>query len=275
MNLVLIVADSLRADSLGYMGHRNRTPNIDALASESRIYTRAYGVESNTRLNSLYLVGDKSLPLIHRRWKNPVLLHTNPLFEVLKPRLKRIDAGEDEPRQWRRMLSYLIGKPYAPYRRAANLNRIAVDTLAELVEPFFLCLWYMDTHIPYLPPVKMSLTDRLKASFMNRELIKSCYTGNFDFRRPEVRFLRGLYNQEIECFDAALGEILPVIPDDTCIVFTSDHGEGFMENGYMGHPKDKPENTHVPLLVKHPDMPHEVHDYPVNHGQLYDILGCT
>ena len=274
MNLVLIVADSLRGDSLGYMGHKNNTPNIDSLAKESRVYTEAYSMGSLTRLSSPYLVGDKALSSIHRRWKNPVLLHTNPLFEVFKPKLKRIDVGEDEPTQWRRILSYLRGKTYAPYRRASNLNKIAVRTIEEFTEPFFLCLWYMDTHLPYLPPVKMCLTDRLKASFMNRELIKSCYSGIYDFNRPEVRYLRGLYNKEIECFDSALGELLPMIPDDTCIVFTSDHGEGFMENGYMGHPEGKPEIRHVPLLVKHPDMPHEVHDYPMNHGQLYELLRC-
>ncbi len=43
MNVILIIADTLRADYLGCYGNECiRTPNIDRLASESVLFERAY-----------------------------------------------------------------------------------------------------------------------------------------------------------------------------------------------------------------------------------------
>ncbi len=42
MNIVVIVADSLRADHVGCYGGKARTPNIDALAAEAMVFDQAY-----------------------------------------------------------------------------------------------------------------------------------------------------------------------------------------------------------------------------------------
>jgi arylsulfatase A-like enzyme len=42
-NVIVIVADSLRPDHLGCYGSKVMTPNIDALAAESAIFTEQYG----------------------------------------------------------------------------------------------------------------------------------------------------------------------------------------------------------------------------------------
>ena len=47
-NIILITVDALRADHLGYMGYKNITPNIDALAKESIVFRKAFSVGPNT-----------------------------------------------------------------------------------------------------------------------------------------------------------------------------------------------------------------------------------
>ena len=42
MNVIVIVADSLRVDHLGCYGSHVRTPNIDRLASEGAVFDQAY-----------------------------------------------------------------------------------------------------------------------------------------------------------------------------------------------------------------------------------------
>ncbi len=48
-NVILISVDTLRADFVGYLGERVRTPNIDRLASQSFVFERAYSVAPWTR----------------------------------------------------------------------------------------------------------------------------------------------------------------------------------------------------------------------------------
>jgi len=43
MNVILIILDSLRADHVGCYGNKwIRTPNLDALAEESVVFTRTF-----------------------------------------------------------------------------------------------------------------------------------------------------------------------------------------------------------------------------------------
>lgn len=42
MNVIVIVADSLRADHVGCYGGRAKTPNIDRLAAEAMVFDEAY-----------------------------------------------------------------------------------------------------------------------------------------------------------------------------------------------------------------------------------------
>lgn len=48
-NIILITIDALRADHLGFMGYqKNVSPNLDALAKESTVFTNAFVVGPNT-----------------------------------------------------------------------------------------------------------------------------------------------------------------------------------------------------------------------------------
>ena len=48
MNIIVIVADSLRTDHLGCYGSSVRTPNIDALADDAAVFEKAYSENLTT-----------------------------------------------------------------------------------------------------------------------------------------------------------------------------------------------------------------------------------
>src|SRR5215475_4096714 len=58
-NVILITLDTTRADRMGFLGSkRNLTPNLDALASQSHIFTRAYShVPLTTASHATILTG--------------------------------------------------------------------------------------------------------------------------------------------------------------------------------------------------------------------------
>src|SRR3954471_12243475 len=73
-NIILITLDTTRADRMGFLGsQRGLTPNLDALANQSAIFTRAYSqtplttVSHATILTGTYpqfhLVNDFRVPL--------------------------------------------------------------------------------------------------------------------------------------------------------------------------------------------------------------------
>ncbi len=82
-NVILITIDSLRADHLGYMGYeKNTSPNIDALAKESVVFTNAYSNGPMTA-QSLISLSTSTYPLDYngpRKVERPRML----ISEVFK-----------------------------------------------------------------------------------------------------------------------------------------------------------------------------------------------
>jgi len=66
-NIILIVADGLRAQSMSLYGyHRQTTPNLDKLAAHANVYTRAYSNVTATQASLTTLLTGKH-PLTHGR----------------------------------------------------------------------------------------------------------------------------------------------------------------------------------------------------------------
>jgi arylsulfatase A-like enzyme len=97
--------------------------------------------------------------------------------------------------------------------------------------------------------------------------------------------LRGLYDGEIEFMDGCFGALVDGLKErgrgeDTAIVLTGDHGEGFFEHGSMGHAYGHwGEVTNVPLVLYVPGLAGElVHvDTVVSHIDIAptvaDLMG--
>jgi len=92
----------------------------------------------------------------------------------------------------------------------------------------------------------------------------------------DLAYLEGLYREEIAYTDHQIGELLAHLEslglaDDTLVILFADHGEEFMEHGWIGHTANLYDTLiHVPLIFHLPGRlePHTV-DAPVS---LLDVL---
>jgi len=124
----------------------------------------------------------------------------------------------------------------------------AVGWANDAEEPYFLWVFLMDAHNPYLSSSEYRSQSRL-----------SEFRANFEFWRQshETPFSDGLreklvtaYDDSIRYSDAFLGQLRAALPDDTVLAVHGDHGEAFGEHGTYGHePYLYDENVHVPFVI--------------------------
>ncbi len=133
--------------------------------------------------------------------------------------------------------------------------------------PFFIYIHLMDPHAPYDPPLSMEVKYAGQRVLDGRFTPKTTSRFITDLRRgkveppdeDELKILKGLYRGDVAAMDAVLGRILELLEgqgvlDRALLIVTSDHGEEFMEHGWLGHGTNiHPELTHVPLLLSYPD----------------------
>ena len=128
-------------------------------------------------------------------------------------------------------------------------------------DPFFLFLHYFDPHFSYLeqedfafredrPPYDGPIKSDMKIMKVKR-LRRS-------MKEEDLEELLRIYDSEVAYTDHHLGRVFDHLResgryDDTIIVFTADHGECFLEHGYIGHASILWNAVlHVPLIFKAP-----------------------
>jgi len=172
--------------------------------------------------------------------------------------------------------------------------------------PFFLFVHLMDVHAPYLPPegYDTMFGGPLEGGPTDFELNKKCNrlvlgksekffelveSGRFDrmkelditeedISQEELRRLVDLYDGSIAYADSQLERFVGELAADgtlenTVVILTADHGEGFLDHGRLFHSGDLvyDELMHVPLLMRFPKgIPAGVRvDVPV---RLIDVM---
>lgn len=81
------------------------------------------------------------------------------------------------------------------------------------------------------------------------------------FTAEDARFYRALYDEKIRLADSRFGELLNAMKEmglmeRTIFIVLADHGEEFMEHGYIDHgPTLYQEMIHVPLVIRIPGYP--------------------
>jgi arylsulfatase A-like enzyme len=128
--------------------------------------------------------------------------------------------------------------------------------------PVFLFINYFDVHDPYLPPrdyahefgdAPPELIRKTKFVFSTR--------GTVHLATQERNALVSGYDNSLASLDHALGELLNSLSrhpqwQNTVVIITSDHGEGFGEHGTYGHGSSLyREELRVPLIVFGPQIP--------------------
>jgi choline-sulfatase len=244
-NVVLITIDALRFE-LGYAGYpRNVSPNIDALAKKSTIFSRAYALASYTSKSLAPMLIGRYGSETHRGW-----LHFN--------RFTREDTFVSERLQgagirtlsvqghWYFFKNYGFERGYdvldtkatpadQPVEgdRSSNGDELSDRLISVLEDPkleteqFFLWSHYLDPHAEYIAHEE------------------------FDFGHRG----RERYDGEIAFVDHHFGRVLQALErrpfaSRTIVIVTSDHGEAFGEHDLYRHGFELWEElVRVPLVV--------------------------
>jgi choline-sulfatase len=258
LNVILITVDTLRAD-LGYAGNpRPVSPTLDALASRSTIFDRAYALASYTGKSVGPLLIGKYPSETHRGWG-----HFN--------RYTSKDTLVAERLQKAGIHTMAVHAHWYFTSPGFGLNRgfAVVDGAAQ-------------------PPsgtdqdndatvTGAGLTDAAIRVFSNPEHTSKRFFGWIHYLDPHSEYakhpgapsfgtgMRAAYDGEVWYVDRQIGRFLTFMgqqpwAERTAIVFTSDHGETFGEHGMIRHGVEIFEDlVRVPLLVYVPGIaPHHV-----------------
>ncbi|WP_224448734.1 sulfatase [Haloprofundus salilacus] len=295
-NIILLSADALRADHLSCHGyHRETSPILDELASESLHFTNAYSVSSHTReavpalltgkypdvaIGSDYrLATDTVASTLSKEGFATGGFHSNPFVSRAYGFDSGFDKFDDDLHLGQHKLIALAQRAFDKlrnrhYARAGEINDRSLEWVDSLdsEQPFFLWNHYMDTHGPYEPPGEYatlyrdeSISDREAASLYQRAI-----KDPKSITDEERQLLVDLYDAEIRYNDERIGEFLEELRDRglferSLLVFTADHGDAFGEHGYYEHPRYlHNEITHVPLVVRAPGVESDIVETPVS-----------
>lgn len=161
--------------------------------------------------------------------------------------------------------------------------------LDDTTGPWAACINYMDAHHPYSAREEFDNWDDGTIESVQdsiTEMPLGFYTGEDSWWRCEL--LEYLYDGTIRQVDHEIERVIRFLEerdelDDTLVVVTSDHGEGFGEQSNLrdvriaGHNVGEHEvNLHVPLLVKHPGSDQGSNDHrPVSLTAIPELLRRT
>ena len=251
-NIILITMDTTRADRMGFLGSkRGLTPNLDALAQQSAIFTRAYSqVPLTTPSHAGMLTGtypqfnhleDLGIPLGKDLPYAPELLHRHGYHTAAFIGANILDAkGGTAPGFDRGFDLYDTDfhDPRPGEDRYHNVERRAGDVADRALrwlsqhqtEAFFIWLHFYDPHDPYDPPSPF-----------------------------KERYTKEPYDGEIAYVDSVIGNLMETLRkrglfENALIAVAADHGEAFGEHGEERHGMFLYDETiHVPLLLKLPE----------------------
>jgi len=155
-----------------------------------------------------------------------------------------------------------------------------ISLKSELDEPYFLWVFLMDTHNPYITPREY------REELSGYQMYKTAIRGNRVLGGSEQRSqldpnmseefnnrVREAYRDSVRSVDSFVKELWSdVIDDEPVIVFHADHGEAFGEHGTYGHRKQLyRENLTVPLFVYHGNGSQKI-EQPVSLRRVFDIV---
>jgi len=157
------------------------------------------------------------------------------------------------------------GVPYS--RRIETTLEYGLNFLRSLEpnEPFFLFLHTYAVHDPYAPPEayvgrywsKPAPPDIWAPTGPNFGRF-NC--GHNTLSPAERDYFVSLYDAGIRYVDDSLATFFSdmasagISEDEITVVLTADHGEEFLEHGYLSHEQAFHHNVHIPLVVLHPSL---------------------
>ncbi len=251
-NIILITLDTQRADRMGFLGSkRGLTPNLDALARQGIVFTRAYSqVPLTTASHATILTGTypqfhgvnefgKPLPadvpylpeILHQRGYRTAAFVGSVVLDPAARTAPGFDRGFDTYDANFRTPTPGEDRFITVERRASEVIDHALAWLKKRpAGPFFVFINLYDAHDPYDPPAPYS-----------------------------ERFSESPYDGEIAYVDSCVGKFLSALhaqslDRNTAFAIMADHGESLGAHGEQTHGIFLYNETiHVPLFFRLPD----------------------
>ena len=146
--------------------------------------------------------------------------------------------------------------------------------LDALEEPFFLWVFLLDSHQPYITPRRYR--EETSALEMYYAVARYWHGATSDEQLPDHarEVIQRSYRDAVRSVDSFVGRLrADVDPYDPAVVFHADHGEALGDHGNFGHPQALyEENLRVPFIVNDRDHSTAV-DEQVTIKSLPSILG--
>ena len=233
-NVVIVLLDAVRADHLPFYGYsRSTAPFLSSLAARGVVFDRAYSASGWTSpataslFTSLYPFQHGVIWNVRRMRESQfrfsrVPAEVDTIAEAMKKagyatyavsdnvsasQLGGFDAGFDH-----------FASESDASASAVNRHVKAWKADLESGRPYFLYLHYMDAHEPYLP--RDGFDEFMKDGLPN----------------PRRDFVAA-YDSEIRLQDEKVKGLFEQLhwDNNTIVIVTSDHGEGFHDHGLVGH----------------------------------------
>ncbi len=287
-NVLLVILDTVRAQSLGLHGYdRPTSPNLDAWAERGVLFERAIATSPWTLPSHATLFTGRYPNELSADWQAPLDRTHATLAEVLSARgfvtagfvanliyctrasgLARGFLHYDDAHltPWSLLNAADLSRGLATWARtragnrqtmirktAEDVNGAFLNWLSRLDgrRPFFAFLNYFDAHDPYLPPTPF---DRR----FTPETGLYWLDDRGEYSTEELTALRDSYDNSLAYLDEQLGRLFAELERrgvlaNTLVIVTSDHGEEFGEHAAVGHGKSLYATLlHVPMLVSYP-----------------------
>ncbi len=301
-SIILITADTLRADHLGSYGYfRDTTPNLDRLARDALLFENTVTPMATTLPAHVSLMSATN-PMRHGVQKNGMRPAPGLFFfaEMLQQRgymtaafVSAMPVIRDTGMERGFELFVQPTDPndeYLPEVRADVMTERAITWLrSKPRRPFFLWIHYWDVHDPYEPlpsERKRYRTTKELLAWLEERGIHDPKEQKGPFFRTRTRGatdtisaveLYNLYDAEVHYLDSQVAKLMAALEalglyDESAIVFTADHGEGLLEHEWLHHGRIYNEELFVPLIFKLPAASHVEPRREQRFASLIDIV---
>jgi arylsulfatase A-like enzyme len=270
--VIIYLVDTLRADRVGvYGGSRGLTPHLDAFARDALVFPEAVAPSSWTRpsvatlLTGLHPLSHGVTTLESRLPEEATTL--GEIFQAVGYRTAAFSTN------WHILPATGFAQGFDDFLFLGNDDPSSAALHARVVQwldqrdsedPFFLYIHALDPHAPYEPPTHLRHrfapgVDRPGAG--STDDVKAIFGLEGEERATRLADLPPLYDAEVAANDESFGLLLDALSargllDESLVLFTSDHGEGFDEHGFLGHGNTlHRELLHIPLVLQLPLRP--------------------
>ncbi len=276
-NVLMISLDNVRADRLSSYGNpRLTTPNLDTLATRGTRFTDCtaqapFTPHSYASLFASLHVADLPVRERARGSRSDVVRAGLEEYHVTLPEMMQ-QAGYHTAAFVRGWFTPAFGLTQGFDRlvyESQPVNRMVDDSIRWLRgwkerasdRPFFLFSYAVDVHYRFM--AHRSADSHVfggdpEGYNIDRDALAAYNDGKYEPTRADLDNALTLYDEGLYWADQEIQPLIDEldalgIADSTIIVFVSDHGEEFIEHGYLSHGQSNFRTAvHVPLIIYDP-----------------------